>query len=269
MRLDTLGTSRLSSLVIYEAEGTMETMPITALEAHCYEETLRYYQRLPCDGRYGYQLFRRALVTRDPGAWESVGRVYQSQLVRWARSHRLYEQTGEEAEEFANRAFENLWRRVGPARFDAFPNLNSILGYLQRCVQNLVIDQARVRAREQQRTQALADSMLGALAPSPQGWALDRVRADEIWEAVRAHCRNEREELVAYCYLVLQLKPSDILALYPEQLGATATINALIATLLKRLRRSPALRSQCQDVLEVKEPRRAARSGQARVSAAD
>lgn len=242
MSVGCLGSSRLSSLMLYDTIELVQRMPVRSLEAHCYEETLRYYQHEPCDGRYGYQLFRRALVGRDESAWEALERVYRAQLVRWARSHRLYEQSGEEAEEYANRALENLWRRVGPARFDAFPNLNSILGYLQRSVHNLVIDQARVRTREQQRAQALAEAMMGDLSPTPQVRALDQVRAGEIWELVQAHCRHEREELVAYCYLVLSLKPSDILALYPAVFGTTATINALLATLLKRLRRSPVLR---------------------------
>jgi hypothetical protein len=166
--------------------------------------------------------------------------------MRWARSHRLYEQSGEEAEEYANRALENLWRRVGPSRFDAFPNLNSILGYLQRSIHNLVIDQARVRTREQQRAQALAETIAGEVTPTPQVRALDQVRAGELWELVQAHCRHEREELVAVCYLVLSLKPSDILALYPDAFGTTATINAILATLLKRLRRSPDLRRHLQ-----------------------
>jgi hypothetical protein len=131
----------------------------------------------------------------------------------------------------------------------AFPNLSSLLGYLQRCVCNLVIDQARMRAREQQRAQALGQALAGRLPSTPQGRALDRVRAEEIWHTVRALCRNEREQCVAYCYLMLGLKPSDILAWYPVEFGTTATINAVLATLLKRLRRNPALRRQYQETL--------------------
>jgi DNA-directed RNA polymerase specialized sigma24 family protein len=244
MTIASLGSVRISALMLYDAAELMERMPVGHLEERCYEETLRYYQRELCDGRYGYQLFRRALVCRDQWAWEALERIYRSQLVRWARSHRLYAQSGEEAEALANRALENLWRRVGPASFDAFPNLNSILGYLQRCVHNLVIDQARMRAREQQRAQALGEAMAGQVAPTAQGRALDQVRAGEIWSVVQAHCRNTREERVAYSYLVLGLKPSDILALYPDLFLNTTAINAVLATLLKRLRRSPAMRRE-------------------------
>jgi DNA-directed RNA polymerase specialized sigma24 family protein len=244
-----LGKTRLDSLTLYEPGALMESLPVACLEEHCYEETLRYYRSEANDGRFGYQLFRRAIVERDEAAWQAVERIYRGQLERWARCHRLYQQAGEEAEALANRALENLWRRVDPDTFNSFPNLNSLLGYLQRCVYNLVIDQARMRAREQQRTQALGQALAGQVVPSPQGRALDHVRAGELWETVRAQCRNEREECVAYCYLVLALKPSDILALHGELFPSTATVNAILATLLKRLRRSPTLRRQCAETL--------------------
>jgi DNA-directed RNA polymerase specialized sigma24 family protein len=242
-----LGSARLASIVLYEPAEMIERMPVRYLAEYCAEETLRYYRCEANDGRYGYQLFRRAIVSRDEQAWEALERIYRAQLVRWARCHRLFAQAGEEAEELANRALENLWRRVDAAGFAAFPNLNSILGYLQRSIYNLVIDQARMRAREQQRAQALGQALASRATPTPQGRALDQVRADEIWAQVRRHCRNQREERVAYCYLVLALKPSDILALYPQTFGSTAVINATLATLLKRLRRSPALRRLCQE----------------------
>jgi DNA-directed RNA polymerase specialized sigma24 family protein len=244
-----LGRVRLASIILYEPAELIERMPVHHLAEHCAEETLRYYRAEANDGRYGFQLFRRAIVSHDEQAWEAIERIYRSQLVRWARCHRLFAQAGEDAEEMANRALENLWRRVDGEGFAAFPNLNSILGYLQRSVYNLVIDQARMRTREQQRAQALGQAMASRVAPTPQGRALDQVRADEIWELVRTHCRNEREECVAYCYLVLALKPSDILALFPSAFGTTAVINAALATLLKRLRRSPALRQLSEETL--------------------
>lgn len=232
-------------------DEAVELMSIHCLEERCAEETQRYYHSGIHDSRYGYQLFRLAIVERDHQAWAAIERLYRRQLMRWARGHRLYDQISEEAEALANRALENLWRRVGPTSFDDFNNLSSILGYLQRCVYNLVIDHARSQARERQRTQALAQeqAMAWPIHPTPQVRALDQVRAGEIWSTVRSLCRNDREVLAAYCYLVLNLKPSDIMACYPVEFGSTAAIHTLLATLLKRLRRSPLLRRECEETL--------------------
>lgn len=239
-----LGRVRLASLTLYGASEVVEHLALADLAEQCAAETVRYYRSEAIDGRYGYQLFRRAIVLQDELAWREIERIYRSHLERWARSARLYPYAGEDAEALANRALENLWRRVDPAAFASFPNLSSILGYLQRSVNNLVIDAARTRTREQQRAEALGQSLIGRIPPSPQGRAFDHVRTSEIWAVVERHCRNEREHQVAYCYLVLGLKPSDILALMPATFTSTVAINATLATLLKRLRRSPAVREQ-------------------------
>jgi DNA-directed RNA polymerase specialized sigma24 family protein len=202
------------------------------------------------DATDGYQLFRRALVERDQEAWAAIERRYGAQLARWARSNRLYGQAGEEAEALANQALVRLWLTIGPDRFDAFPTLSSLLGYLRCCVNTLVIDQARLRAAEQRRMQRLEQSLIARVAPSPSAEVLERVRAGELWAEVRGHCRDELEERLAYGYLILGLKPSDLLAAMPTLPGGTAAINGALARLLRRLRRSQRLRRQWQPDLQ-------------------
>ena len=198
----------------------------------------------------GYQLFRAALVQRDQAAWAAIERRYGAQLARWARGRRLYAQAGEEAEALANQALLRLWLTIGPDRFDAFPTLSSLLAYLRCCVNTLVIDQARLRLAEQRRIERLEQSLAARTAPSPAAEALERVRAGELWEAVRRECRDELEERLAYGYLMLGLKPSDLLAAMPTLPGGTATINGVLARLLRRLRRSQRLRQQWQPTLQ-------------------
>jgi hypothetical protein len=194
------------------------------------------------DGRYGYELFRRALEEQDQRAWVAVAQIYQGHLVRWARGHRLYRQAGEEAEALANRTLEHLWRWVGPAEFAAFPTLSSLLAYLHRCVGTIVIDHARAHLREQQRVRALQQASMRQPSSTPHGRALDRATERELWAIVRAHCRDEREEWVAYGTLMLGLKPRHVLALAPDRFASTATVNAVLAMLRRRLRRSAVLR---------------------------
>jgi DNA-directed RNA polymerase specialized sigma24 family protein len=218
------------------------------LAERCAEEACCDDRRDICDGRAGHQLFRRALVGRDQRAWAALARAYGPALARWARTHRLYAAAGEEAEALANQALARLWRRVGPATFDAFPTLRSLLGYLRRCVHAAVIDAARQRARERRRMQALAETLASREPWSPPGWALDRAQAGELWTVVRAHCRTAEEELVAYDHLVLGMTPGDLLALHPALFASTRAINAARANLLRRLRRSPALRRERQEI---------------------
>jgi hypothetical protein len=202
------------------------------------------------DERAGYQLFRSALVQRDQQAWTALERRYREQLARWARSHRLFIHAGEDAEALANQALTKLWLTVGPERFDAFPTLSSLLGYLRRCVQTLVIDEARLRTAEQRRARRMEQALMTRPATSPAGEALERARAGELWSEVRRACRDDLEERLAYGYLVLGLKPADLLALTPDLPGGAATINRILARLLRRLRRSQRLRQHWHEADE-------------------
>ena len=49
----------------------------------------------------------------------------------------------EEPQYFANRAFEKMWGVLSPQKFGQFPNLKSLLRYLQMCVHSVIVDYAR------------------------------------------------------------------------------------------------------------------------------
>lgn len=256
-----LGASRLAGLILH-APATpefVETMPIDQLERHCLEETIRYLAHWHHDDRFGYQLFRRAIVERDQAAWAAIERIYHGQLTRWARAHRLFGQAGEEAEALANRALAYVWQRIDAAGFADFPTLSSLLAYLHRCISSMVVDQVRLRLREQRRAEAMGLAIADAATPTPQNQALDQARADEIWAMVDQLCRDDQERRLAYCHLVLEMRPAEILACHPDQFDHVGIIYTQLATLLKRLRRNPLLRQQCQETLAMT-PERARRT---------
>ena len=62
--------------------------------------------------------------------------------------HAAYAASGEEADYFINRAFEKMWLALSPERFGGFPDLKSLLRYLQMCVHSAVYDVVRKTGRE-------------------------------------------------------------------------------------------------------------------------
>ncbi len=225
----------------------LDQLALPDLEGRCREESQRAAQGDRDDGRYGYQLFHRALAAGDQAAWAAVERVYGGLIAAWARSHPLYTRAGADAEALTNQALVQLWRAVGPASFAAFPTLPSLLGYLQRCVHHLIIDQARAQVREERRVHRLGAALVSRGMPNAERQALERVQARELWALVRGHCRTDQEERVAYGYLVLGLKPRELLALWPEWFEDQGMIYRVWRTVLKRLRRSPLLQQARQD----------------------
>jgi DNA-directed RNA polymerase specialized sigma24 family protein len=219
-------------------------LPVARLAERCRAEAQRHALHPDTDGRCGHQLFRRALVEREPTAWEAVAAVYGPLLAGWARAERCFDPAGEEAEALANQALARLWRQVDPARFESFPTLSSLLAYLRRCVHHLAIDQARADGRERRRARALGAALAARGGATPEGAALERVAAGEVWALVRAHCRGEGEARLAWGALVLGLPPRALLAADPAAFGSVAAINAGLANLRRRLRRNRALRGR-------------------------
>ena len=61
--------------------------------------------------------------------------------------HAAFPASGEEAQYFVNRAFDKLWTAMTPQKFERFPDLKSLLRYLQMCVHSAIIDHVRVAER--------------------------------------------------------------------------------------------------------------------------
>ena len=97
----------------------------------CAKESKRFFARLDHDSRFCYELFRRAFVHGNELAWNCLYEQYQELVLSWIVKHPLYSGLGEEADYFMNRAFEKMWQGIPAENFAKFPDLKSLLRYLQ------------------------------------------------------------------------------------------------------------------------------------------
>lgn len=99
----------------------------------------------PCDTRYCYELFRRAIRETDSVAWEMLHYLFTELdpvLPRWVRRHYGFPQTGETDSFFVNAAllkFFNYFRR-DVSRFDSYDRLETLLALLRSCVRSVITD---------------------------------------------------------------------------------------------------------------------------------
>ncbi len=99
----------------------------------------------PCDTRYCYELFRRAIREEDPLAWETLHHIFAEfdpVLPRWVRRHYSFPYTGETDTFFVNAAllkFFNYFRR-DVSRFDNYDRLEKLLSLLRSCVRSVIDD---------------------------------------------------------------------------------------------------------------------------------
>jgi len=220
----------------------LQSLTLSGIAHRCTSETELFFQRRAYDPRYCFELFRRAILYRDQRAWEHLYSQYEPLVTGWVQRHPAFSSTNEEAQYFVNRAFEKMWQALTPDRFDRFPDLKSLLRYLQMCVHSTLLDV--VRAKEC----PLVDAPVETLAvedrsnePAVEHAALEQMRRQEFWREIEARLRSEQERRVVHGSFVLALKPSELYDQYPNTFRDVNHIYRVKENVLARLRRDSAL----------------------------
>lgn len=221
----------------------VEQLTLAGLAHRCARETDLFLQREPNDPRYCYELVRRAIRERDEHAWELVYAQYESQVARWVKHHSAFATSGEEVQHVVNHAFEKMWLALSPEKFDQFPDLKSLLRYLQLCVHSVIMDQ--VRASERMVTGVSAEELtpeMGVGGPGVEDQVLDHVLQQAFWQRIEARLQSEQERRVIYGSFALALKPREIYAQSGELFDDVKEVYRIKENVLARLRRDAELR---------------------------
>lgn len=216
-------------------------LDLGALSQRCADETVNFFRRLAHDPRFCFELFRRALVERNPRAWDRVYAQYARQVESWVQRHRGFKQAPEEVGYYVNRAFEKMWASLTPDRFTHFSDLKALLKYLQMCTFSAVVDHLRLRALP---TVEDDDHSLYALPTentSVEDEVVRQVDSQALRRLIRAELRDERERLVAYYTFFIGLKPRELYERCPDRFASVHDIYVTKQNVLNRLRRNPDL----------------------------
>jgi len=221
----------------------LHTLTLAGLAHRCVRETELFFQRQSHDPRYCFELFRRAIVERDERAWELVYAQYRSLVAGWVERHAAYPASGEEVQYFVNRAFEKMWVALPADRFSRFPDLKSLLRYLQMCVHSAVTDQAR----SGERGAMLVDVDVGSIergveSPGVEDQVVDRLHGQALWERIDERLRDEKERRVVRDSFVRALKPAEIYAEAPDTFAGVTEVYRIKENVLARLRRDDQLK---------------------------
>ncbi|MFN2197706.1 MAG: RNA polymerase sigma factor [Anaerolineales bacterium] len=221
----------------------LHRLTLSGLRHRCAVESDRFFRRQAYDPRYCYELFRRAVLEQDEHAWELLYVQYQPLVTGWIERNSLFYDTGESAEYFVNRAFEKMWSAISPEKFSRFPDLKSILRYLQMCVHSVVVDHARASERtdvlEEEGEERLTEQEIDAR--DPEAIALQLQNHHALWQAVEQRLKDNRERCVVYGSYVLGMKPSEVQELYQAVFADVREVYAVKDNLLARLRRDEEL----------------------------
>jgi len=211
-------------------------VPLNDLARRCQEETIRFKQRLEHDDRFCFELLRRALQLMQNDAFTAVYRIYEPQVLAWARSNSRLAATGQSAEYFVNGAFGAWYFALRGPKFERFPTLQKVLAYLQVTVYSAI---RQIRPLPAPPPQPPDQEPLDLPAPDPDPSA--RARFQELWKHVCVVLPDKLDQLLSYCALVLGMKPSEITIKFPRHWKDAREVTVALYRIRARLRNDPEL----------------------------
>ncbi len=218
-------------------ENSVDTLELDGLAEAFRRNTAAYLSGRCCDNRFAMELFRRAVLRQDQGAWAVIHDAYLPLVLGWVTRHPALLRCGEDSRFLANRAFERFWHALRPERLADFPTLPALLKYLKMCAHCAVVDAARsyrpVEVRELERIEVMAEGRGN----------LDRtealVGAEQLWAVVLSNVDNPIQERLAWESLVMGMTPREVLAAHPDEWQSISQVYEAKAALLGRLRTNP------------------------------
>lgn len=221
------------------SEYPLEGLSLPQLSERCAKESDLFFNHKAHDPRFCYELFRRAIVEGDHLAWEAIHLRYARLVRSWVERHQLLPVCQEEGDFLVNEAFTKMWSAISPSRFAAFPDLKSLLRYLQLCVGSVIIDCSRASEIEMEQLEEWAESP--STHPDGERAALDNIHRQELWGYLRSQMKSEQEFQLLWASFVLGMKPAEIVENDPEQFPHVEFVYSLKEAILTRLKRDERL----------------------------
>jgi hypothetical protein len=214
----------------------LHTMHLQDLAYHCQEEMRNYCRGDYSDERYAMEIFRRAMVLRDPQSWDVLQHCFSGLVCSWIRRHARRERAYalDSEENYVAQAFTRFWQASMNNPDLAFANLAGAINYLRASLNGAIMDTLRVYSRpnEVPLPEPNDPSYNGELIIEE----MDDV-SDELWEAVRSLLNEQREIRLAYLYFHCGLKAREIVQFCPDEFHDVQEVYRLRHNIFKRLLR--------------------------------
>lgn len=209
------------------------TMSLSELADRCAIEISRYSHKEEYDDTYCLEIFRRALLLHDHGAWELLQSRFTPTVSSWVRRHPNREAAyrHDSEENYVAFAFARFYvASVNNSRLE-FNSLAAALRFLHACLNSAILDTLRTYSRPN-------------IIPLPDpGFPEEPVSEDtdegtELWDIIMSMLPNAREQRLAYLLYHCGLKPREILQRCPNEFSDVQEIYHLTRNITERLTRN-------------------------------
>jgi hypothetical protein len=214
---------------------SVSQLSVDTLAQRCAEETEKFSRRQSNDPQFCFELFRRALVDGVEDAITRLFQIYERQLRQWVHNHSGFVHTGEDADFFVGAAMRTFYFALRGPKFERFPSLPQVLQYLKTCVHTAIAQY--IRDQQPSATTPIDDATEVAHTPDLG----NRADAAELWAYIVRLLPDERDRSLARYVFLQDLKPRQIVALYPQQWGNERDVSVALYRVRRTLRNDPEL----------------------------
>ena len=223
-------------------EVSLQNMAVEALAQQCAQETTLYFKHKDHNTQYCFELFRRAIQEKSNEAWEFICTQYQALVTRWVTQHYGFSSSGEEAQDFVNRAFSKIYGTITAEKFGRFSDLGSLLRYLKLCVHSVIVDFTRSMDYANLSAWEETSEEEKSRDPSPEEQAIHHSEGRTLWELLAERLHDRKERLVIHGSFVLDLKPQELLDHFRGEFSDIDEIYRIKQNVITRLRRDSEFR---------------------------
>ena len=185
--------------------------------------------------RYCYELFRvRDAAARSAGVGVNHPAIWAADA-KLGGAARPICATGENVDFFVNGACAKLWERITPEKFANFPDVKSILRYLQMCLHSSITDY--VRAHNVMTVEFGEDELKEERVMVVADNTSERAHRNAFWDAVNARLKDDKERLVIRGLFVYGMKPGELMTHHPKTFRDVKEIYSIRENVIDRLAR--------------------------------
>ncbi len=212
------------------------------------QEVQQFLRHEPTDGSpYSWELFRRALVLRDEGAWVGIYELYHNMVWSWLlRSQFRHPSLSvDDLPDLVNEIFAKFARSISPERFTDFVAVPALLAYLKCCARSVLMDADRKaqhrEVNEEPLETAFFDEPLGMDDPVYE--IAERECAEQLWHLLLSEMQTPDEHLVLYALCMTDVPPRELQRRYPQVFARVEDVYRVKRNVVERLRRSQTIRA--------------------------
>lgn len=222
--------SHMEARAMQEQSLVPSTLDLSTLEACCRSEIEHACLEDPAKASFSIELLRRATSQDNQQAWEGWQRCFGEILRSWLRRHPRAELVChfDSEEHCLARTFEGLRQAMAAEQLPTRTQLSTVLRYLQACLNGVLLDALRSKARPQCiRLQEPADP-----EEQPEGGTPP---AHQVWVHIQAPFPDALEQRVAYLLFDCHLSQEEMFCFAPKEFRDVQEIRHLQGEILLRI----------------------------------